>query len=125
MKPIAIGLVLLPLMGCSQFGRHKLFVTVDVVNTSSNYLNWVELKGGDRQLVSAGILSPTVQTTSLDYVWSDMPDQAQLTFIDDLTRKPYSIDVSLKDANARVLSGQCKRVAIRILTYDKAEVVCK
>jgi hypothetical protein len=54
-----------------------------------------------------------------------MPAQAKLTFIDDQTRQAYSINVSLKEADARVHSGQCKRVAIRILGYDKAEVVCK
>ena len=125
MKPIAIGLVLLALMGCNQFGRHKLFVTVDVVNVSSNYLNWVKLKDGDRQLFSTGIMIPTAESTALDYVWSKMPEEAKLTFIDHHTRQPYSINVSLEDVNSRVLSGQCKRVTIRILSYDKAEVVCK
>jgi len=125
MKPTIVVLVLLALIGCSQFGRHKFFVTVDVVNASSNYLNWVKLKDGDRQLFSAGIMIPKSEATSLDYVWSKMPEEAKLTFIDDHTRQPFSINISLKEANARVLSGQCKRVAIRILSYDKAEVVCK
>ena len=125
MKPTIVGLVLLALIGCSQFGRHKYFVTVDVINASTNYLNWVKLKDGDRQLFSAGILVPTAEKTSLDYVWSKMPEEAKLTFIDDQTRQSYNINVSLKEADARVHSGQCKRVTIRILGYDKAEIVCK
>ena len=124
MKPIAVGLVLLALMGCSQLGRRKVFVTVEVTNVSSNYLNWVELNDGDRQLLSEGILIPTARGIHLDYLWSKMPEEAKLTFIDQ-TRQSYSINVSLKEANARVLSGQCKRVVIRILSYDKVEVVCK
>jgi hypothetical protein len=119
------GLSLFALIGCGQMGRRKVFVTVDVVNVSSNYLNLVKLKDGDRQLLSEGILSPTIQSTSLDYVWSNMPKEAKLTFIDHHTRQPYSINVSLKEADARVHSGQCKRVTIRILSYDRAEVVCK
>jgi hypothetical protein len=122
---ITLGLVLLALIGCGQMGRRKVFVTVDVVNVSSNHLNWVKLKDGDRQLFSAGVMIPNTEKTSLDYVWSNMPAQAKLTFIDDQTRQAYSINVSLKEADARVHSGQCKRVAIRILGYDKAEVVCK
>ncbi len=125
MKTIILGLVLLVLIGCSQMGAKRAFVTMEVVNISSKPLDWVTVVAGDRQLFSAGILIPNAPATHLDYVWSNMPDQAKLTFIDDQTRQPYSIEISLKDANARVLSGQCKRVTIRILDYDKAEVVCK
>ena len=125
MKLMIVGLGLLALVSCSQMGRKTAFVTVEVANVSSNYLNWVELNDGDRQLLSEGILIPTARGIHLDYVWSKMPAQAKLTFIDDQTRQSYSIDVLLKDADARVLSSQCKRVTIRILSYDKAEVVCK
>ena len=125
MKTIISGLVLLALVGCSQTFHKKTFVTMEIANAFSKPLDWVKVVAGDRQLFSAGILIPASEKTHLDYVWSNMPNQARVTFVDEQTRQRYNIDIVLTEANAKVLSGQCKRVTIRILDYDKAEVVCK
>ena len=125
MKIIILGLALIALVGCRHMFHKETFVTVGLVNMSDKKLVGTKLSAADRQLFSAGLMSPNAESTHLDYSWSNMPDQAKLSFLDYETRKSYSIEVSLTDVNAHVLSGKCKQVTIRILDYDKAEVACK
>jgi hypothetical protein len=77
------------------------------------------------QKKSAGILIPNAESVTREVPWGKAPDKAMVTFLDDKTRKPYKIPVSLADVNAKVSSGECKRVTIRILDYEKADVSCK
>jgi hypothetical protein len=118
-----LSLCLLVLAGCSHLPPQRAFVTAGVVNVSTTPLDWVKVFSGERQLLSVGILIPNASSTSLDYVWWKMPDLATITFVDDQTRQRYNVEISLREANARVEAGTCKRVTIRILSYDRAEVV--
>lgn len=118
-----LGLWLLASAGCSHLPPQRAFVTASVVNVSTAPLDWTKIVAGDRQLLSVGILIPNASSTYLDYVWWKMPESATITFVDDQTRQRYNVEISLREANARVEAGTCKRVTIRILSYERAEVV--
>lgn len=124
MRTVLVGVALVLLAGCSCVQQKKMYVKTVFTNASTHPLNWVTLDAGEREL-TVGILSPGISATLLDVGWSKAPDQAKLTFIDDKTRKNYSIPVSLTNVNQQVRSGKCREVTIRILDYDKAEIACK
>ncbi len=98
-------------------------VTITLLNASTHALDQVHVKWEGPRLVG-GILSPGIGSTAVDAPWFDA-DRAIITFVDDLTRKPYQIAVTFVELNKLALVGQCEYVTFRILDYDKAEVVAE
>lgn len=100
--------------------------SVDVVfkNTSQHNLNWVTLNAGTREL-SVGVLGPTYDATLGNVPWEGIPDDGKMTFIDQDSRKHYSVAISLAAVNGQVKAGGCREVTLTILSYDKAEASCK
>lgn len=125
-------LALIAVVGCGK-SAHKtekispskepVIVNISIENASTNALNGVELdwKG---PAVSAGILSPGITSTDLSVPWPNVVS-ARIDFIDNKTRKPYVIEVSLSAANEQVNAGGIQKVTFRILSYDNAVVVCE
>ena len=109
--------------GCKQVPPHNTFIETTIANASTNDLDWVRLKW-EAPDMSAGILSQGISTTILDFPWPNL-SRATLTFVDDKTRQRYSINLSFDAANEKIRSQKCHRVTIRILSYEKAEVVCE
>lgn len=97
-------------------------VNATIENASTYDLTWVKVDWADASL-NEGVLSRGIGKTDLHFRWPDLPD-AKLTFIDEHTRKPYSIELSLVDAYEKIQSGAYRNVTIRILSYEKAEVIC-
>jgi hypothetical protein len=98
--------------------------TVDVTlrNVFTNALDWVELEWNGPH-VPGGILSPGVGSTAVGAEWVSV-DTAKLSFVDEKTREPYSVEISLSEINKQVLSGNCQHVVFRILSYSQAEAIC-
>lgn len=119
-----LALSLLSMFGCSQMALQKNFVKVVFSNASSQALNWVALEVGEKEL-NVGVLIPNKDTILLQVDWSNIPERGTVTFIDDKSRQPYKIAVSLADVNKQVNAGNCRTVTIRILGYDKAEIACQ
>jgi len=126
MKKILLCLGVVLIVGWSSCGAQKMNVKFTFTNASNHPLNWVTLEAGKgKGEMTAGILSPGISSTEWDVDWSKAPNEAKLTFIDDKTRQKYAIPLSLTNINAQVRSGQCRAITLRILDYDKAEVLCK
>ena len=119
--PVLVALALL--WGCRAKDMGTITVNVGIRNSSSNSLDWVEMmwKGPD---ISSGILTTGVEKTVLDAEWS-FPTNATLTFVDKITRKPYSIEVPVNRANEQIRSGKCHDVVIEVLSYSNVEVICR
>jgi hypothetical protein len=71
---------------------------------------------------SAGVLSKGNFAMNMDLRWPYVTE-GTLTFVDDSTRTPYRISVSFASINEKIRSGAVRAVIIRVLAYDKAEVV--
>jgi uncharacterized protein YceK len=127
MRYMLIALMLLVISGCgsgcSGTKPKAMHVNVTFANTSTNELVGVKIECLGRDL-DAGILIRGGDATILDVPWPNA-SSGKIMFIDRLTQKPYSIDVSLVSVNERIKAGKCKGVVIRILNYDKGEVVCE
>ena len=115
--------VILAVTGCGKAQPKRPVLNITLRNSSSNALDWVEFDWAGPD-VGAGILSPGIGKTALDVKWPNIPS-GKLTFVDDKTRKPYSLEVPLTAANEQVRSGRFHQVIIRILDYDKADVICE
>ena len=100
-----------------------MYVTFTFSNTSPKELNGVKLECAGKVL-RAGILVPAGDKTIFDVRWPDVAS-GKVTFIDMGTKLPYSIDLSLDVVNEQVRTGKCKHVTLRILSYEKAEIVCE
>jgi len=124
MKTIALGLSLLLTAAWSSCTPEKMNVKFVFTNASTHPLNWVTLEVGKGEF-TAGVLPQGVSKTELDVNWSSAPKDAKLTFIDDTTRQKYSIPISLTNVNEQVRLGKCRAIVLRILDYDKAEIVCQ
>jgi hypothetical protein len=109
--------------GCESKQPKTTTVDIELSNNSINALDQVELVW-QGPYVPGGILSPGISSTALGVEWPNLAS-AKLTFIDKTTRTPYTIELSFPEINQKALSGKCHDVTIRILSYDKAEVVCK
>jgi hypothetical protein len=103
--------------------QHRITVNISLKNSSTNALDWVELqwKGPD---VPGGVLPPGISATAIGVPWPNVPN-AQLTFIDKILRTPYTIDLSLTNANERIRTESIDHVTFRILSFEKADVVCE
>jgi len=124
MRAFILCLTLLVVVtGCPEKQEKSMTVDITLRNCFSNALDWVELKWNG-PYVPGGILSPGIESTTVGAEWTNI-SSAKLTFVDKTTRKPYSIDLSFPQINERVLSGKCHDIEIRILSYDKADVICK
>jgi|JI10StandDraft_1071094.scaffolds.fasta_scaffold399720_2 hypothetical protein len=111
------------LFGCNGMRQKDITVKFTIRNDSRHSLTWVELDWAG-PAPPGGILIPGTGKTAYDVIWPNQPG-AKLKFLDEQTRKPYSIDIMFAATNEKVRSGNCKHVTIRILDYDKAEVVCE
>ena len=120
---VIILLVVLAVTGCNELRTQHTTVTVTITNSSTNTLDWVDVEWKGPYMAQ-GILSPGISKGILDLEWPFLPD-AKITFIDEITRNHYSIPISFESANERIKSGKCREVIIRILSYEKAEVVCE
>jgi len=109
--------------GCDKAPPRNQVVNITLRNSSSNALDWVKLdwKG---PYVPGGILSPGISKTAVSVEWPNL-SSAKITFVDDTTRKLYSVEVSLSAVNQDVRSGPCRQVTIRILDYEKADAICE
>ncbi len=121
-------LLLLAVVGCNMTGCQGVRPKISVVNISlknsfTNDLDWVQLDWSGPH-VPGGIIPPGVSKTAVGVSWPNLPS-AKLTFVDDKTRQRYNIGVSFVVVNAQVRTGKCKNVTIRILSYDKADVICE
>lgn len=127
MRYVILLLTLITFVGCSSgckaTQKKDMYVTFTFANTSPKELNGVKLECADKVL-RAGILVPTGDKTIFDVRWPDVAS-GKVTFIDMETEHPYSIDLSLDVVNKQVRAGKCKHVKLRILSYDKAEIVCE
>jgi hypothetical protein len=110
-------------IGCAKTQPKMTIVNITMSNNSSNALDWVKLDWAGPD-VGGGIMSPGVWKTSVSVEWPAV-STAKITFVDDKTRKPYSLEVSFASINERVRTGRCHHVTIRILDYDKADVICE
>jgi len=125
MRYTILLLMSLVISGCANGCKSVRPKSVDVVfvNLSTHDLNGVKIEHDDREL-GVGMMMRGGGGTLLDVGWPMVPN-AKVTFIDQHTRNPYSINVSLVSVNEQVQSGKCQRVLIRIMDYDKADVVCE
>ena len=121
----ACSMILFIVACCSGCGTmpKKSIVKATVTNASTNNLDWVEVEWGGSSM-RVGALPRGAFCTCLDFRWPRLLT-AKVTFIDDITRKPYAIDLSFNEANEKIQAGQCREVVIKILSYEKAEVICK
>jgi hypothetical protein len=123
MRPLFLFLALMMVIGCNNDQPKNKLVNITLRNSSSNALDWVKLdwKGS---YVPGGILSPGIGSTAVSVEWP-VVSNAKITFVDGKTRKPYGLEVSFASINEQVRTGRCHQVTIRILDYDKAEVICE
>ena len=119
---LLVVLVLFCSFGCQSKNPVRT-VNITLRNDSTNDLDWVKLEWNGPG-VPGGILSRGIGSTSVGVEWISV-ETAKLTFVDDKTREPYSIQVSLSEINKEVLSGKCNHVTIRILSYSNADAVCE
>ncbi len=103
--------------------QDRITVNISLQNASTNDLDWVELKWSGPD-VPGGILPPGISATAIGVEWPNVSN-AQLTFIDKKLRTPYTIELSMTNANEQIRSESIKHVTFRILSYDKAVVVCE
>jgi hypothetical protein len=115
--------MLMAVVGCNKSQPKNRVVNITLQNASSNALDWVKIEWAGPK-VPVGILPEGGIATSVSVEWPSVRG-AKITFVDDKTRKPYSVVVSFSSANERVRSGQCHHVTIRILDYAKADVICE
>ena len=109
--------------GCNGVQLQKTAVNITFTNASTNDLDWVRLKW-DGPYAAAGILLQGNSKGVIDLQWPYL-SAATLTFIDDKTRQRYNIEISFAEANQKIHLGKCHLVTIRILSYDKVEVICE
>jgi hypothetical protein len=109
--------------GCNGMEPKTSVIKVSIKNASLQACDWVKLDWSGPQL-AAGIISAGTFKTVMDFEWPFLTT-AKLTFVDDKTRKPYSINLDFEKVNKEIRAGTCKQVTIRILAHDKAEVACE
>jgi len=107
---------------CTRSTRRAMTVNVSLQNASSNALDWVQFVWAGPPL-SGGVMPPGVSKTAVGSEWPSVPS-AKITFVDQKSRAPYSLDVDLSGVNKQVAYGKCGHVTVRILGYDKADAIC-
>ena len=124
--PAIISLLVLLSIGCNRIGRpatQAAIVDLSLKNSSDKDLDWVELQWSGPG-VPGGILGAGIAKTAVGVEWPNLP-RAKLTFVDHKTRQPYTIDLVFTAVDDQIRQGNCRNVTIRILDYDKADVVCE
>ncbi len=119
---IVAFVVAFSLFGCNGMRQKETTVKLTIRNDSRHSLTWVELDWAG-PAPPGGILVPGAGKTAYDVIWPSQPG-AKLKFLDERTRKPYSINILFAETNEKVRSGNCKHVIISILDYDKIDVIC-
>ena len=127
MRYITILALLLTVVGCNSgcngIQAKQMTVEFTLENVSTNNLNGVQLECLGRTL-SVGILIPGSNANLFDVPWPDA-QSGKVSFFDRQTLKPYEIDVLLISINEKIQSGKCHHITIRILSHEKAEVICE
>jgi hypothetical protein len=123
MRSLFLFLSLIIFLGCHKPPPKLMSVDISLRNNSTNELRWVELVWNGPYL-TGGAFSPGTEKTALQAPWPNIL-KGKITFIDATTRKPYTVEVPFSSVNEKIRSGDCKKVTIRILDYDKADVVCE
>ena len=124
MRTIFIVVLLWGMTACKPESESKpkpISIEASFKNGSAHDLDWVRMKWAGPDF-SAGILSIGVFATTLDLNWPNVPT-GTLTFVDEKTRQRFDIALSFQSINEQIKSGGCRAITIRILDYDKAEVV--
>ena len=96
-------------------------VQASIENRSPHDLDWVSMEWPG-PYYAAGVLPKDISKTLLDMRWPCIAS-GTLTFVDAKTRVPYRIALSFVSINEAIRSGKSRVVTVRILDYDKAEVV--
>jgi hypothetical protein len=115
--------LLLVAVGCHAVRSKHTRIDLTLRNVSTNELNWVRLEWAG-PYVPGEVMPPGVEKTALDVTWPNLPS-AKITFVDAKTRKPYNLDIPLTSVNDQVRTGKCHHVIFQILSYDKADAICK
>jgi hypothetical protein len=133
-RPLALALAVL-LVGCTKAKNEPakrdvplrkdqpVKVDISLRNDSAVALDWVTLDwtGPD---VPGGILSPGIWKMTVGADWQPTTN-AVLTFVDDATRKPYRINLTLAAVDEQIRAGRCRNVVISIMSFEKAEARCE
>src|SRR6266404_3361470 len=102
---VCVMVSVLIIAGCAKTQSKKMIVNIALKNSSTNALDWVELQWeGAGPDVPGGILSPGIIKDTRGVEWPQVPS-VTVTFVDDKTRKPHEIRVSLDSINDRVSTG--------------------
>jgi hypothetical protein len=109
------------MFGCQNRTATTRTVNITIQNSSTNDLDLVELQW-QGPYIPGGSIPPGASKTSLDVPWPKL-DGAKLSFTDDKSRQSNSIDLSFAEINKQVDSGLCRTVVIRIVSFQKVEIV--
>jgi hypothetical protein len=119
---LSVGVLLILIIGCNSQPKPAT-VEFLFMNKTQHDLDRATLDSGVQQ-ISVGFLAADGDKSIFGQSWS-MGDKANVTFIDEKTEQPYSIDVSLTEVNELVKAGKCRAVTVSILDYNKAEITTK
>ena len=122
-RSIIIVALLLGAIGChpEKPKPKPIVVEASFKNSSSHALDWVTMEWAGPSF-EVGVLPVGRSATYLDLDWPNV-STGKITFIDFKTRQPFNIALSLQSINEQIKSGGCRAITIRILDYDKAEIV--
>jgi len=121
LRTISLLLFTVLCAACSNFGPKQMFVNASIMNKSQHNLDWVKMEWAGPYF-TAGVLPKGVFKMCMGMQWP-YPTEGTLTFVDDATRTPYRIKVSFASINEKIRSGVVQGITIRVIDYDKAEVV--
>ena len=106
------------LTSCSS-PRETLHLDISLRNDTSIPLNWVEIKW-DGPYIPGGILSPGVSSTSVGVV-PPKSDVAKITFVEDVSRKPHSVDLDV--SRLKTLHSGKYDAVLSITSLDTAKLI--
>jgi hypothetical protein len=107
---------------CINASSKNVTIEASLENSSAHDVDWVRMEWEGPQF-SAGILRIGIFKTDVSLRWPFV-QTGRLTFVDYTTRRRYNVDISFTAINEKVRSGDCRAITIRILDYDKVEIVC-
>jgi hypothetical protein len=113
---------LLLFVSCSS-ARDPMIISFTFRNEAKQALDWVRLEGSKIDPI-AGIMPPGSIKTTHGLKWQNEND-AKVTFVDDSTRRRFTIGLSFEAANARIKTGQCRHVIVTIVSTNEARVTCE
>lgn len=121
MKYLLGAILAFCLLGCQSQRLAEPVINFSIENESAHDLDWGTIHWATGEY-SVGVLSIGNFATHVNMKWH-FPPAGTLTFVDDKSRAPYHIDLSFAAINEQIRTGGLRVVTIRILDYDRAEVV--